>query len=78
MLLTSCQSEKDERKEQYQDVFPSQDLVTKTKYCKMILCGGRVCLTEQQNPGIKVKVKQNAKSCYGHHHHHHQYSHHHH
>ena len=63
----------------YQDVFPSQDLVIKTKCRKMILCGGRVCLTEQQNPGIKVKVKQNAKSCYGHHHHHHhQYSHHHH
>ena len=38
----------------YQDIFPSQDLVIQTKYCKMILCGGRVCLTEQQNPGIKM------------------------
>ena len=42
----------------HQDIFPSQDLVIQTKYCKMILCGGRVCLTEQQNPGIKVKMKK--------------------
>ena len=45
----------------YQDIFPSQDLVIQTKYCKMILCGGRVCLTEQQNPGIKVKMKKGLK-----------------